>query len=257
MKPARRDCVATVIGVVAHAVLLMPLWWAGGAGSAGGGLVVAMLFVGLVESLIQPAENRSVGGCKLLPTLEGLALLAVVAAGLVAPGAGTMGGNVLIAAVLMVVGITLRAAAIATLGRWFLDEVRLLAGQPLVMVGPYHLARHPASLGTLAIGCGAAWLTESAIAFALGIIALFPIVVWRTRREDALLAEAFTTEWGRWSQRVGAFGPTWRYLRSVATHSERASSRDSAMTRVSAANVGAHHPTCSSVLDGVRHARSG
>jgi protein-S-isoprenylcysteine O-methyltransferase Ste14 len=108
--------------------------------------------------------------------------------------------------VLMVVGIWLRCTAIGTLGDYFLSEVCLVAGQPLVTRGIYSSLRHPSEAGTLCIclGCGL-WL-GSTLAAVGTLVLLLPAVLVRISIEDAMLARQYP-EFPAYRCRVGALVP--------------------------------------------------
>src|SRR5262249_41788739 len=71
-------------------------------------------------------------------------------------------------AALFVSGAALRVSAIATLGEHFVFEARVTPEQPLVERGLYARMRHPSETGLLAMSLGAALLTQSTTALAIG-----------------------------------------------------------------------------------------
>ena len=88
---------------------------------------------------------------------------------------------------LMVAGGALRCHAIYTLGPYFLDEISLLPGQPLVTHGVYGLFRHPSELGTLCLAFGGAIVLQSLVGLITCTVVLLPCILLRIRLEDTLL----------------------------------------------------------------------
>jgi protein-S-isoprenylcysteine O-methyltransferase Ste14 len=117
------------------------------------------------------------------------------------PGLGTLG------AVLMLSGAALRYAAIRSLGPHFVTDIR--TGPELVRRGVYARMRHPSETGLLVAMAGSALLLSSTAALAVLGIVLVPVVVVRTRREDAALAAAFGADHARYAREAGRFLPRW------------------------------------------------
>jgi len=92
-----------------------------------------------------------------------------------------------IGAALMVVGATSRWLSIRTLGKFFLNDVAVVPGQPLMTRGIYRVVRHPSELGTLCLVLGAVTLRESMPGLIAFLVLLLPGVLRRTRLEDAVL----------------------------------------------------------------------
>ena len=96
---------------------------------------------------------------------------------------------------LLGIGMALRLWAIRVLDRWFTVDVAIQAGQRLVRHGPYRRLRHPSYTGALLCFYG--------LALGLGNLpSLLAIVLassWAFARriavEEAVLADAFGTEW--------------------------------------------------------------
>lgn len=114
--------------------------------------------------------------------------------------------SVVCGALLMLGGLALRALAIATLQRCFLDAPTVLPDHALVTHGVYARMRHPAEVGTLAIVLGAAVLLGSAVALA-ALIPLAGLAVWRIRAEDRVLSQWRPTEWEAYRRAVPALIP--------------------------------------------------
>jgi protein-S-isoprenylcysteine O-methyltransferase len=116
--------------------------------------------------------------------------------------------------VLMIIGIAMRYAAIRTLGRFFLNEVALLPNHPLVTHGIYGSLRHPSELGTICLASGGTVLLGSMNGIVICAVVLVPLVIWRTRLEDALLRRRYPLAFHGYSSKVSAFLPMIRPIQS-------------------------------------------
>ena len=107
---------------------------------------------------------------------------------------------------LAALGLALRVAAMAQLGRRFSPRVALQRDHALETGGLYARVRHPGYLGALVTNLGAA------LAFASGpgvaLVALLAVAVLaRTAREERLMARRFGDAYERYRMRTGAFLP--------------------------------------------------
>lgn len=89
---------------------------------------------------------------------------------------------------------------------------QLFAGQQLVTNGPFAIVRHPMYLGLILAALGslliyATWTTLLFAGFA-------PIITFRARREESVLAAEFGEQWQEYCQRVPAFLPRIRKERN-------------------------------------------
>ena len=108
----------------------------------------------------------------------------------------------LLALVLMVGGLSIRWAAILTLGRFFTVNVAIQAQQPVIQTGPYRVVRHPSYSGLLLafVGFGvtfANWLSL--------LVLLAPIsaaVANRIVKEEAALLVALGTPYASYCART-------------------------------------------------------
>jgi protein-S-isoprenylcysteine O-methyltransferase Ste14 len=112
-------------------------------------------------------------------------------------------------ALLMLAGISVRAAAVLTLGRAFKTEWRVAPDQPLVEHHIYAWVRHPSETGNLAVILGACLLLGSHLAPAL-LLVFAPLTVLRIRQEELRLAEVHGPRFLRYATRVRRFLP-WVY----------------------------------------------
>ena len=233
-----RDWIVLATAAVLHLLLLCaPILLLGDIGRIGGdpGLVIFFFLAGswcLFESIVAPnraSPRMPANGPRWLAPAIGLALLAtfwvtVVDTVFRVPNwPGAVAG-----AVLMVAGIALRCFSIRSLGRYFLDEVSLLPGQPLVTEGLYGWLRHPSEAGTMCLAFGGAVLLGSPAGMSVCIAILLPCVVWRTRLEDRMLRRHYSTEFARYAREVPAFLP--RISHGVFRHRHMKSTSETGYT---------------------------
>ena len=130
-----------------------------------------------------------------------------------------------VGALVFLLGVALRRAAMRRLGERFLDEVSLLSGHRLETSGIYGVLRHPSEGGLLCMSAGTALLLGSWVAGALCLAVVVPSVAVRVVLEDRLLATEFREEFDAYSRRVGALLPRWsrRSLEPVETQAGRTS----------------------------------
>ena len=114
---------------------------------------------------------------------------------------------------LLVAGGTLRCLSIHALGPFFLNEISLLPGQPLVTRGIYGFLRHPSELGTLCLAFGAAVELQSLAGFITCMAVLVPCITMRIRSEDNLLRSCHADAFCRYAREVPALVPMIRLAR--------------------------------------------
>jgi len=100
----------------------------------------------------------------------------------------------------MLVGISVRWAAVHALGVYFSGKVSVLEGQHVVKSGLYQYVRHPAYAGSLLayLGMGLAfanWISSVFIFFPVLLAALY-----RIRVEERVLREIFGDEYDDYSR---------------------------------------------------------
>ncbi len=100
---------------------------------------------------------------------------------------------------LVVLGSALFIWARRTLGKFYSGHVSVVEGQPLVQCGPYHFIRHPAYAGYFLMSLGLALGYSSLPGLAAVILLLLPIMIYRLRLEDKLLAEQFGDEFKKYA----------------------------------------------------------
>lgn len=106
---------------------------------------------------------------------------------------------------LVVPGFLLMQAAEKYLARQFSIVVTLQENHKLIQSGPYKYIRHPRYLGILIFFLGIA-LTFRSLLAVLVAAAMIPVLVWRIRAEEALLAGEFGEAWEAYRRK------SWRIL---------------------------------------------
>ncbi len=172
-----------------------------------------------VESMASAGESRLPMRChgpQRLPLAIGLLLLATFWVSLADAAASLTAAfdtAAVAGALLMAMGIALRYLSLRTLGHFFLNEVALMPGQPLVTGGIYGRLRHPSETGTLCLAVGGALVLGSVYGLTVGTLLLLPCVIWRTRLEDRMLRNHYTREFIGYAKEVRAFLPRLRRTR--------------------------------------------
>jgi protein-S-isoprenylcysteine O-methyltransferase Ste14 len=213
-----RPWAGRLAGAAAHlAILVLPVAVLGLGPAAGADPAVWLFLLGATslywaESAARPVALRE--PCPETPAvhrvaqLTGVVMLAAFWAGLIERTlrGSDFGWPQFAGLAGMGLGIGLRVAAIHTLGRFFRTEIAVERDQPLVQSGVYRLVRHPSETGLLLCVFGVATLFESVAAAVLGL-ALIPLSLWRVRREDRRLHDAFPAEFSAYAGRVKRLVP--------------------------------------------------
>jgi protein-S-isoprenylcysteine O-methyltransferase Ste14 len=121
---------------------------------------------------------------------------------LVPGGAGLAWFGVVAAAA----GASLRALAVAQLGRHFSPHVLVQEDHALHHWGVYRRIRHPSYLGALLNVAGAALVFRSTLGLAVALVMWVPVQA-RVRVEERLLAEHFGTDYDDYRRRTGSLLP--------------------------------------------------
>jgi protein-S-isoprenylcysteine O-methyltransferase Ste14 len=101
---------------------------------------------------------------------------------------------------LMLVGISVRWAAVHTLGVYFSGKVSVLGGQRVVKAGLYQHVRHPAYAGSLLAYLGMGLAFANWISFFLIFFPVLLAALYRIRVEERVLKEAFGDEYDDYSR---------------------------------------------------------
>jgi protein-S-isoprenylcysteine O-methyltransferase Ste14 len=108
---------------------------------------------------------------------------------------------------LIVLGIIVRAIAIATLWRYFTVDVAIASGHELIERGMYRFIRHPSYTGSLLSFLGLGIAMRNWISFAVVVIATFLALSYRVRVEEAALIEHFGDRYREYMKRTKRFIP--------------------------------------------------
>jgi protein-S-isoprenylcysteine O-methyltransferase Ste14 len=120
---------------------------------------------------------------------------------------GSVGLATMCGPMLMATGILFRYLSFKSLGRYFLNDVAVVPGQPLVRTGIYGVVRHPSEVGTIFLVLGAAMLFESTLGLTAWLLLLLPAVIRRTRLEDEVLRREHAAAFVDYARQVGALIP--------------------------------------------------
>ncbi len=219
MADAARRLATVAAGAGIHVLILCApaaalTGWGGLVADARLGLFLALGTAWCVlESLAQPSLRtaaRASGLTPWLPVAIGSSLLVcfwISLADRAWSGLRPFDALGMVGAAAMLAGIGMRLLAIRTLGRYFLDEISLVSGQPLITTGIYGWLRHPSEAGTIALAAGGACLLGSAAGLVICVVGLVPLVLHRIQLEDTLLARRHPTEFAAYAHSVPALMP--------------------------------------------------
>lgn len=119
-----------------------------------------------------------------------LARLANVAAALFGPVPWQSWRTWMVVPILLfLAGITIRQAAIHTLGRFYSRRVRVLAAHEIVTSGPYRFVRHPAYSGAITVHLGLTLFHLNVFSVLTLLLLVVPAFVWRIITEERLLVQ--------------------------------------------------------------------
>jgi protein-S-isoprenylcysteine O-methyltransferase len=109
--------------------------------------------------------------------------------------------------VMIILGLLLRGWGMRALGTAFSRTLRAPSDQGLVQAGPYRLIRHPGYAGSLLVWTGYALGSGNWINAALAAAILLAAYTWRISAEEKVLADAFGSEYVRYSQHTKRLVP--------------------------------------------------
>ena len=92
-----------------------------------------------------------------------------------------------------------------SLGRNFFASLSLSADHELITRGPYRWVRHPMYLCFMGIFFACFLLSANWFIGATGMLAELVIMLWRTPREERMMAERFGEEYELYRKRTGRF----------------------------------------------------
>jgi protein-S-isoprenylcysteine O-methyltransferase Ste14 len=103
---------------------------------------------------------------------------------------------------LMIVGLTIRWTAVASLGRSFSANVAIRAEQCLKTNGLFRFVRHPSYFGLLLVIAAIGIHTHNWIGFAVSVIPPFTALSYRIHVEEVALKAAFGEAYEAYSRRT-------------------------------------------------------
>lgn len=107
---------------------------------------------------------------------------------------------------LMAAGLLFRGIAIRQLGRFFVPEVAIQPGQPLLTSGLYRTLRHPSYTGTFITVVGFGLALTNALSLLIMLLGSIPLYLARIHVEEQALVEAFGDEYRAYQRR------SWRLI---------------------------------------------
>lgn len=109
--------------------------------------------------------------------------------------------------VLLILGLTIRWAAILTLGTTFSTNVAIHAAQTLRTAGPYRWVRHPSYTGMLVIFAAIGLYERNWISLAVVLIFPTAALLYRIHVEEMALTEAFGEQYLEYRKRTRRLFP--------------------------------------------------
>ncbi len=119
-----------------------------------------------------------------------------------APLPGSVGMLRLLALVLMVGGLSIRWAAILTLGQFFTVDVAIQPQQQVIQTGLYRVVRHPSYTGLLLSFVGLGVYFSSWFSLVVLLIPITAAVANRIVKEEAVLLAALGTPYAEYCART-------------------------------------------------------
>ncbi len=108
------------------------------------------------------------------------------------------------------IGLSLRVASRLALGKFYTPRLVILSDHKLITSGIYGIIRHPGYLGFLFIAIGICLALGAWWGVAAMLAAFFPAILFRIRREDALLRSRFGAAYDAYAARTKKLIP-WIY----------------------------------------------
>jgi protein-S-isoprenylcysteine O-methyltransferase Ste14 len=112
----------------------------------------------------------------------------------------------IVALIIMFIGLFIRIWSMISLKKYYTRNLQLSEHQPLVIIGPYKIIRHPGYLGTLLIWLLAGLAVQNYIVFIVAIILLIPLYLYRINKEERMLIEHFGQQYLNYKNH------TWRLI---------------------------------------------
>lgn len=167
--------------------------------------VASELVVGVVKRSRAGSSKRDRGSLWLLWTVIGVSTFAASTISRSVHAARIPYDTFWIGIALIIVGIIVRAIAIATLWRYFTIDVSIAQGHELIDRGIYTHIRHPAYTGALLSFLGLGFAFRNWISVALIAVASFAAFSYRVRVEESALIEHFGDRYREYMKRTKRF----------------------------------------------------
>ena len=113
----------------------------------------------------------------------------------------------LVALVVMVLGVVLRAWAAVTLGRYYTTTLMTMEGQKVVTTGPYARVRHPGYLGEVLLWSGFGVLSGNLIVMFLLPVMFVAVYLYRISVEERMLRQVLGDDYVKYSRRTKRLVP--------------------------------------------------
>lgn len=111
---------------------------------------------------------------------------------------------------LLVLGTFVNLEGRASLGANWANHIKIYDGHTLVTDGPFRYVRHPLYSSLFAMCYGGSLIYANWLSAALTTALFVPMMTWRAKQEETLLAEAFP-EYALYRERTGRFFPKIRF----------------------------------------------
>ena len=102
---------------------------------------------------------------------------------------------------LFILGVSIRIAAIRTLGKYFLSDLTTLRNHRLIKHGIYKHIRHPAYLGSILFAIGIPLTFSSLYGFLL-MLCFIPCYIYRIKLEENMLLERFGKDYLKYMKKT-------------------------------------------------------
>lgn len=109
--------------------------------------------------------------------------------------------------ILFIVGYALRLTSRIMLHKQFSVFVALQKEHKLITTGMYHYVRHPIYTAGIISFIGFIFITNSALGLLIGLLIVFPALLYRIHVEEQMLIEHFGEEYLEYKKKVKALIP--------------------------------------------------
>ncbi len=92
------------------------------------------------------------------------------------------------------------------------NQIKIYKNHQLIKTGPYSIVRHPLYASLIWIFTAVALIYANPLALMMNLTVFVPMMYFRARKEDALLARTFGEDYNKYKAKTGMFVPRWRRL---------------------------------------------